>query len=408
MPAPRFFTRSTATRFASATAALSMTAVVSLGAACGSDVEANTFTKPDSGSTTNSDVGKPLVFGNGDGSKNGDSGGNSCEAIAELVAPPPLHLVVALDYSGSMIANENKVGTVTRFVAVRDAWIEYAKLPQPNPVFASFVAFGLTPKTNLNVCSESTYAPILADTSMPNQAAVTAAINSIPPAISNETPTTGGVLSSLRLARELKAQFPKDDVAIVLSTDGAPSMCGTAGVPSGSTAEAGKDNEPAHVASAITAVQKASAEGFKTYVVGVLGGATAADNTVTLSKLAVAGGTTAATTISGSSTAAAIAQQLSDRLTAVGREFQCKLALSEDARNNPSETNVGYRESPTSAEVTLVYAQGCPSSETRPAYQYDNAANPTKVVLCPAQCTAFTSAEKAQIRLATGCNPRVQ
>lgn len=402
MSASRIFGRSSVYTLA---AALSLVGAAALATACGSTEENNGFGK-DGGSTGSNDAGDGINLGGGDSSASGD-GSSGCNQVFEPTAPPPLHLVVALDYSGSMIATENKVGTITRFEAVKQAWIAYAQLPQANPVSASFVAFGLSAKTNLNVCSESTYPAILGDTSMPNEAAVTAAISSVTPNISNETPTAGGELSSLAIARGLKAQFPSDEVAIVLSTDGAPSMCGTAGVPTGSSATPGVDNDPAHVAAAISAVSKASAEGFKTYVVGVLGGASATANEVSLSKLAVAGGTTSATTISGSSTAASIAQQLKDRLTAVSREFQCKLPLSADARSNLETTNVIYKESPSAAAVELVYAQGCPSSETRPAYQYDSVANPTSIVLCAAQCTAYTSTPNASITLAVGCNPRV-
>ncbi len=409
MSAPTFFpTRVTTTRIASAAVALSVLAVATLGAACGSEDDPNKFTGLRDGSTIGKDDSGINFNLGGDSNTPPSDGGNGCNTAFKPAAPPPLHLVILLDYSGSMITASNNVtsstgASITRFDAVKQAWIEYAKLPQANPVSATLVPFGLSSKTATDdVCSEASYVPFLLDTSMPNEAAVTAAIASKTPQGSNETPTAGGVFSGLKAARALKLQFPKDDVAIVLSTDGAPSMCGTLNVPAMGDGTPGADGNISHVNAAKVAEIAALGEGFKTYVVGV-----GTQWATTLNELAAAGGTVSATNITSTS-ANAIAQQLKDKLTSVSREFQCKLPLTADALANLADTNVLYEESAAAAEITLVYAQGCPASETRAAYQYDNATNPTSVILCATQCNAFTSAPDAEVTLAVGCTPRVQ
>lgn len=402
MQALRFLRRASSSRpLATRSALLFCAAAAALIAACGTDEEPSTFdkNKKDGSAGDGGNIGPNLNPGDG-GSQQGDGSAQNCNQDFSPTAPPPLHLVVLLDYSGSMIASGNNVmdnngNSITRFEAVRRAWVAYSKLTPQNPVGLTLVPFGLNAKNEaVNVCSEASFAPTLNDTSMPNEAAVTSAIASITPKGSNETPTAGGVLSGLRAARALSTQFPNDDVAIILSTDGAPSMCGTG--------TAGVDGDPSHIKAAKDAEATALSAGYKTYVVGV-----GTQWASTLNELAVAGGTGSATNITSGS-ASVIAQQLQDKLTAVRNDFACKLPLSAEAIADLASTNVIYKASPTSPEVSLVYSQGCPSSETRPAYQYDSVSSPTSIVLCKNECTAYTSSPNAQISLAVGCSPRVQ
>ena len=352
------------------------------------------------------DAGPQVVVdlgGGGDGGGtigSGDGGAGSCIQKVNPAKPVPLHLVALMDYSGSMMAEDvtdSGGRPITRFEGVKRAWEAYAALPQTREVRLTALPFGTRPALeSVDNCSENSFAPTMTDTLMPDASAMTTAIVAgVPPTDwNNDTPTAGGVASAVKAARALQLQFPNDAVAIVLSTDGAPTACGGVG-------DHAQPN-PEDLAAAIAAEQAAVAAGFKTYIIGIA----TSDPTYSgaLRELAAASGGGDPTLIS-SGNASVIAEQLQGRLAAVGREYLCKIPLSDAARGNLAQTNVAFSAGAGAPSTTLSYAQECAGGA---GYRYDDAANPRNIVLCPSTCASFGSASDAEVQLAVGCEARVQ
>lgn len=371
-------------------------------AACGSAQSPDTFPTDKLSGGADTGTGTGIDLGGGDGGTGTGNGGDGASCLQKInpAKPVPLHLVALMDYSGSMFnrdASDSAGAPISRFDAVKGAWEAYAALPQSREVRLTALPFGTRPALDgVDNCSENAFAPTMTDRPMPDTAAMSAAIvaGGPPTDWSNDTPTAGGVASALKAARALQAQFPNDAVAIVLSTDGAPSACGGSGNHA--------DPDPVDTDAAVRALQAAVAAGFKTYVVGV-----ATNDAVfssALTQLAAASGGGEATLIS-STTSTEIAQRLQGRLAAVGREYLCKIPLSDAALGNLAQTNVTFRPSASAESSTLSYGADCSGAA---GYRYDDPAAPRNIVLCPSTCAAFGAADDSEVQLAVGCEARVQ
>lgn len=309
----------------------------------------------------------------------------TCAAQTQVATPVPLHLVVVLDASGSMSASyeDGSGGSSNRLDAIKNALINYSKVSQPTPVSMSIVPYGISQPlpggTGRDECAAAFYAPLLKDTKLPNVGIFQRALAGLEP--TGGTPTGGAVLGSTAYARKLRVAFPKDNIAMIVATDGDPSGC------------SGAANVNTALATAFTA-------GYPTFVIGV------GEDISSLNAMAVSGGTGTPLLIDGVS-ATVVTQKMNRKFEEIRSAFSCELQLPTTFPNgtptDKSQINVDITNG-EGVKSALVYSQDCSKPN---AFKYDDAAAPTKVMLCEDICTTVKADRKAKQDLLMGCPSKV-
>jgi hypothetical protein len=127
-----------------------------------------------------------------------------------------------------------------------------------------------------------------------------------------------------------------------------------------------------------------------------------------MNELAEAGGTTEAFFVSDGATAAADLLRTLNAIRgdAIACDFPLPTATAEGMPIDPKLINVSY--TPTGgADVELGLVASAAECKTEAAWYYDDPADPTRIILCPAACDTVTSDSGAAIRILAGCKPRV-
>ncbi len=336
--------------------------------------------------------GNQIAGGAKGGASNGQkSDAELCKATAtQRALPVPLHLVVVFDASKSMIDAKYEGpegGTTNRFDATRNALTEYAKLKQLTDLYMSVVPFGLPAPLEGGVgedqCVAEYYVPLLKDTKLPAPGTVSTMLEGLES--KGSTPTAGGVLGALAYAKRVKAKYPTHNVALVLATDGDANNCG------GSTG-------------AVIALKKAQTAGFNTFVIGI---ADAPGGISSLDAMAVAGGTKTPVMIDGNS-AKEVTKKMNAKFQDIRTSFSCELAIPATLPDssepvNKSSINVQLTDG-AGVKSQLVYSQDCSKNN---AFYYDDAANPTKVLLCEDTCSLVRSDVNFAQDMYFGCPSKV-
>ncbi len=198
---------------------------------------------------------------------------------------------------------------------------------------------------------------------------------------SGSTPTRDAIKGGLAYLAALRTKNPKERVAFVLATDGLPKGCSDA-----------NDVGPAAALAASVAGQ------VPTYVVGI------GPDLAALDRLAQAGGTGKAL-IAASTDPAKIGLELTAALTAIRRNvLACELALpTPPAGETLDTTKVNVEVKTGGATKTLAYSAGCADPN---GWRYDDAAKPTRAILCPAACSATKADASAEIGMVVGCETK--
>jgi len=178
-----------------------------------------------------------------------------------------------------------------------------------------------------------------------------------------------------------------DAVVAVLATDGDPTEC---------------DTTLADI-NAIAAAGVAATPKILTFVIGV------GSDLSNLNGIAAAGGTTSAFLVD---TGGNVNQQFLDAMNAIrhaalGCTYQIPLP-TDGSTPNFQEVNVEYTPGSGSQQtIPYVTDQGsCPSSGN--AWYYDNAANPTQIILCSATCGTIEADTAGQVNITLGCATIIQ
>jgi hypothetical protein len=358
-------------------------AAFALAAACGGD-----DAEPDV-SASNASSGGGGVGGAGAGSgsmSTGDgSGGNggtfnpvgsggaggmeTCLASAVEAQKKPLDLVVVWDRSTSMSGSKwsGTVSAVTQFVN--------------DPVNAGvslginfFPLAGATDQCDASIHNP----PQLGLTPIPAGAnTVSMAINGTSPG--GLTPTYGALLGTLQFLTAHQTMNPDRVVAAVLASDGDPTECITSGAAIEGLAQAAFD-----------------ANGVRTYVIAIEGSSAA-----TLNPIAAAGGTGQAIDVT---TDINLFKQAMEEIRADA--ISCEFPIPEPGggeRFDPQKLNVSYTPGGTGMSTTIPNVADASACGSAGGWYYDDAANPTEVILCPATCTLVGADGGAKIDLEFGC-----
>lgn len=245
-------------------------------------------------------------------------------------------------------------------------------------------------------CNTTDYAtPATAIAPLPG---VAAAINAqlgthIP---NGQTPTYNALQGAIQAAKTYATAHPSEVVAVVLSTDGIPNT-------------KGKCDDAVADIEGVAAAGLAGTPSIKTFVIGVLAPADAtSDATTTLNGIAAAGGTGTATILGTSATTE------SDFIAALakirGASLPCQFALPVPEAGTPDyhKVNVVYTSSGTGKDNVIGYVGSAMNCDPKLGGWYydadpDMGGTPTKVILCPASCSAVQGDPAGKVSVLQGC-----
>ncbi len=367
------------------------------------------------GSSTLTSSGDPSGSGSGSGSGGGlgsvGSGGSSgtgfgggCAAETVEGDNLPLDMYIMLDQSGSM-STDGRWGKVTsaiqNFMALPESaglgvGIQYfpwgpqcPDLCQTNGdcgtgcgTCMSFGVFGVCSGPG-NTCDVSQYAtpevPIGVLPGIAND--ITASMAAHGP--TGGTPTAAALTGAIQYAQSHATSNPNHVTIVVLATDGLPQSCEPQDIPGiAQIAAAGVAGDPS----------------ILTFVIGV------GSELTNLNAIAAGGGTNQAFIVDNANNAE---QQFLAALEAIkGSALGCTYGIPEPEMGDPDydRVNVQYTPGPGETPEQIPYVgseAGCPANGD--GWYYNNAQNPTQIILCPFTCNRVEGDTDGKIDIVLGC-----
>ncbi len=240
---------------------------------------------------------------------------------------------------------------------------------------------------DVNACAQpivplATLAPEPADA---HEAALLAAsVAATPPERvggSQGTPISAALGGALSWATAQRAAAPEESAVVVLVTDGEPNGC---------------EEEITTIAG--LAQDAFTTSGIRTYAIGLTG-----SQESDMDAIAAAGGTTEGIFISDGATAK---QELLNALAAIrGSVLDCDFEMpkaSNGMQVDPSKVNVKYTPA-GGTQMTLGRVPDAAGCGMAPGWYYDDALNPTRILLCPASCNSASVEVDATLEVLLGC-----
>jgi hypothetical protein len=365
------------------------------------------------GSETESEFGEAGNPNNGSGVPSGSNGlpdigpqgtGSACVTEVAGAELAPTNLIFMYDKSGSMgyLGDDPTFDPNKKWIPVGQGMKSFFSDPYSKTLRASLQFFpdGDLPdppgppdeQRDVNeVCSFDYATPKVALTSAADPKFVTT-IDSTTPA--GGTPTAPALKGAITYAEQIAASRPGEKTAVVFVTDGEPGfMIGGQFVP-------GCENMPNTIEEASKLATGALAKQIPTYVVGVgpaLG---------KLNAIASAGGTTSAIMVDISDPTKT-AEQIRTALNDIRkREATCDFAMPpppEGETLDPNAVNVVLKLADGTDSV-LGYSQECSDPS---GWKYDNAAAPTRILLCSASCNDAKASTEGKVTIAFGCKTKI-
>jgi hypothetical protein len=357
--------------------------------------------------------------GNGSGSGSGNGFGSACASDTVTAQQIPLDIYIELDQSSSM-SDDSKWTSVTSaiaqfvsqpnlagisvglgYFAVETAPItctvsscgsdadcgSAACGPCLNLGSGGFCVGDLTSGLPADSCTVADYeTPSVEIAPLPG---VASALNS---SMGMHSPTTGtptvqALTGAITHAQSWSMMHAGDAVVVVLATDGEPDdNCTPEDIPS---------------VESVATMGRMSPQGIRTFVIGVDDGTNLSD----LDGIAAAGGTGSAFIVNANANAVQdfLAAMNQIRHSVLGCTYQIPVP-SNGQTPDYQEVNVIYTPGNNGSPVTIPYVTSsamCPSSGN--AWYYDNAMNPTQIILCQPTCTTIEADTTGSVAIQLGC-----
>ena len=334
-------------------------------AACGSD-----------GAGDVADAGGDGPLFAGDGSD--DPGFEGCATDTRQAERQPVDMMIALDTSFSMDFDD-------KWINVREAMKSFVA----NPAYAD-LGIGLQFFPIRKLCSAVDYGVPAVPLALQSGVAGPIILALDAQRMADGTPMVP-LLEGLSTYAVAVAK-PGRKMVLVLATDGVPD----------STCLGGGESSLPNTLDNAVAVAKRTFEGaasIPTFVIGVGGELTA------LNAISRAGGTGDAIIIDA--TTGVIEATFLAALDAIrGQSIPCDYAVPTSGID-PTKANVTYAPAGAAAETLLFVGSETDCSKAPSnGWYFDDEANPTKVILCPAACEAVKKDDRGRIDVVYGC-PRV-
>jgi hypothetical protein len=311
-----------------------------------------------------------------------------CVGIANKGEQISVDLFIMFDQSLSMTCMTPAGGD--RWDAVKTPLQTFLQLPSAAGISVGIQYFGNSVVSSCNAADYQTPDVEIGPLPMNAQPIVDSLNRHMP--VSN-TPTPAALVGAINHAIDWKNAHPGHTVVVVLVTDGQPNACGA-------------------VADVVNAATQGFMNTIPTYVIGVTSPGTTCNldpnppNQQDLDSVAQAGGTTAALLVDVTQNPA---QQFVDTMNAIRAKSMvpCQYALPKAPSGqmlDPTKVNVEYVPPGAATGMTIpgVTMQTCDPAAG--GWYYDNPNAPTKINLCPATCTAVTTAQVGgEINISVGC-----
>jgi hypothetical protein len=333
-----------------------------------------------SGSGSGTSAGGSITIG-GSGGTGGVVPDAGCASHTEAAKIQPVHLVILMDRSGSMVgADIGEDLQAVKWDPLVTALKGFFTDPTSSGLSASMIMFPAESGFgNTTACAVEDYATAgVATTPLPSPA-FGAALDMTTPPNGFGTPTYPALAGAIAYARAQEALTPDQKLVILMVTDGVPDEC---------------DDEGNTIEAAAAEAAAVAAE-IPTYVIGV------GDSLDNLNAIAEAGGTSAAILVSIDDPA----KTQADITTAInqirGKEIACNISLPVPTGGDmidPFKVNVSFTPSTGVPEV-LTYDQSCAAG----GWRYDDPVNPTAIVLCETTCGAVTADQATELNIILGC-----
>jgi len=384
-------------------------------------------------------------FGNGGGGEGGEGdgggGGPACKTSENAADLRPLYLAVTFDVSGSMGQLDCPQwfhDPEVKWKPVVEATSAFLEDPSAANIQASLALFPST-GTNSEKCEAARYeTPVVAMTPLPSavfrqalDAYGTAAgvgvagaydlpipgekfvgVNGRGYAWRGLTPTAAALAGTATYLKGLRGSDTEGVYAIVLVTDGVPSVCTGRDVNATATAIAQTDKIPIYV---IGVKNPTVPPASPPWTMGWNCGENAVANTplvpdpnalANLDSLAAAGGTTRATLVDTGNPAATKTVIVDEMRRIRAKSISCELTRPNPPAGetfDPDKVNVRY-DSKDGASTPLVYSQDCTAEN---GWRYKTSANDV-IELCAPVCSRAQSDPWAKVLVEFGCVRRVQ
>lgn len=363
---------------------LPLLAALACSAAGGTDDVGGEDSDTDAG-TGPSGPGSTLDSGlTGDGSLDPDS---ACAATRRKAEPAPLDLYLMLDMTGSMINPAGDGGIEKRADALRAGMKNFLSSPDSEGIGAAAQKFPVMIGQNES-CDPADYAtPAIPWSLLPNPALVDW-IGQI--SAQGYTPTVAALQGAVDGCIARMTEEPEHSCAVVFVTDGHPE---------GDCQPTEEDAKP-HVGAIAS---YASDHGVLVFAVGFPGIDALGEEVLQIA--ASAGGTDVPHIISATGDVSdAFVQALEDiRNDAMGCEF--KIPSSDEGQVNPNLVSVTYTASDTGLEEEIPRVDTGADCGVGEGWYYNDAAHPTRLILCPATCARVEADLEGEVEVLLGCTP---
>jgi hypothetical protein len=295
----------------------------------------------------------------------------ACGLVTENGNRTPLNLYVMLDQSASMSG--------FRWTAATTGLEALAADPASAGIRLALKLFPRAPD-NDPVCDALPYkVPDVPFGELPgNASAIAAALSGEPNGFS--TPIYPALSGGLLKGIELVKNNPEETSAVLLVTDGEP--------------EGACEKDPVKI---VEMAKNGAAKHVLTYVIGLPG-----VNPTLANEIAAAGGTGKAIVIGKENVEADFVKALAK---VRGEALPCSYALPSKVGSDfdVNQVNVLFTDNGGTTNV-IAQDEAC----TGEGWHYDDAANPTEIVLCPASCALAKDAGTGKIQVLLGCKTQIK
>lgn len=311
-----------------------------------------------------------------------------CAADSQKAERMPLDMYIMLDKSGSMAWNfDNQKDAPggpkspnARWGAVVNALKTFLDDPASHGM-----GVGLQYFPNGSQCQLSSYNTPKIPISLLPMASGTLKNDLDNTSPNGGTPTRPALEGALEYARDWSLGHEGHTVIVVLATDGEPST------------DSCKPNKIPDVES--VASRFLNDHGIKTFVIGI------GPEVVNMDKIAAAGGTTKAFPVGGANAGEEFVKAMNEIR---GVSLSCDF-LIPDAKEGEtldySKVNMRFTAGNGTA-VDLVYVGDASQCGPGGGWFYDDAAAPTKILVCPETCDTFKADGESQVDILLGCKRR--
>ena len=295
----------------------------------------------------------------------------TCAEVRAEVNVVPVHLLLAVDRSGSMGNGE----PVSKWESARDAFSAFLQDPDAQALSVALRLWPAEDGCNEDDCDAAACAePQIALASLADDAhrkALIAELANVTP--EGGTPMSAALEGAVAWAEAQQVTTPNAAASIVLVTDGAPSGC-----------DENIDNIAAFAATGLE-------QGIRTFAVGIEG-----SNEDDINALAEAGGTEQGRFVGAKDLERGLLAALQDIR---GDVLSCSFALPEGETINPDRVRLEVVQGDT---ITVIERRSSLEAcdDINGGWAFDDAG---LIVLCPTSCAEVQDIDQGAVEIAIGC-----